>query len=114
MTTGERLQTGIFGIIGSFAPSIIKMFNDLPNLAFLLSWQWAVVVTLYGRLGGLVATIYPYRGPVTAWKALLIGCSFPSLIGAAAALARAAGPGSSLGGPTAPAGWTVLDFLALF
>ncbi|MET4072075.1 hypothetical protein ABID58_006902 [Bradyrhizobium sp. S3.2.6] len=114
MTTSGRLQSGLFGIVGSFAPSIIKMFNDLPNLAFLLSWQWAVVVTLYGLLGGLIAVIYPYRGPVTAWKALLIGVSFPSLIGTAAALARAAGPGTSLGGPTPQTGWTGLDFLALF
>jgi hypothetical protein len=114
MTAVERLRAGIFGVIGSFAPSIIKMFNDLPNLAFLLNWQWAVVVSLYGLLGGLIAIIYPYRGAVTAWKALLIGCSFPSLVGTAAALARAAGPGSSLGGPTAQTGWTGLDFLALF
>jgi hypothetical protein len=110
----SRLKLGIFGVVGSFAPSIIKMFNDLPNLAFLLSWQWAVVVCLYGLLGGLISGIFPYRGPATPWKALLIGCGFPSIIGTAAALAKAAGAGSSLGGPTTQSGWTGLDFLALF
>jgi hypothetical protein len=110
----KKLQTGIFGLIGSFAPSIIKMFNDLPNLAFLFSWQWAVVVGLYGFLGRLISVIYPYRGEPSAWKALLVGCSFPALIGAAAALARAGGAGSSLGIPDAQTSWSALDFLALF
>ena len=109
----NRIYLGLFGIVGSFAPSIIKMFNDLPNVAFLLTWQWAVVVCLYGLLGAVIAIVYPYRGSATAWKALLLGCGFPALLGAAAGFARAVGPGSSLGG-AADRTWSGLDFLALF
>jgi hypothetical protein len=110
----NRLPLGILGIIGSFAPSIIKMFNDLPNIAFVLQWEWLVVVILYGLLGGLIAVIYPYRGHATAWKALLLGSGFPALIGAAAAATRAVGLGTSLGGPGSDAPWQGLDYIALF
>lgn len=110
----KNLQLGIFGIVGSFAPSIIKMFNDLPNLAFLFRWEWIVVITLYGLLGGIIAAIYPYKPAASAWKALLVGCSFPSIIGAAASLARVVGPGASLGPPSEQTAWSPIDFIALF
>jgi hypothetical protein len=113
MITRSRIPLGAFGLIGSFAPSVIKMFNDLPNVAFLFKWQWVVVVLLYGFLGGLIAIIYPYRRKPTAWKALLIGCAFPALIGSAAGFVRAAGLGPGLGtGPEVP--WTFWDYIALF
>lgn len=109
----QRLHLGLFGFAGSFAPSIIKMFNQLSNIAFVFRWEWIAVVLLYGLLGALVAVIYPYRGRPSAWRALLLGCSFPAIIGAAAAFASPGGPGSSLGG-TGVDQWSSWDFITLF
>jgi hypothetical protein len=114
MVSPTRIPLGLFGIVGSFAPSIIKMFNDLPNIAFVFKWEWAVVIALYGFLGGVVSVIFPYRGRPTPWKALLLGGSFPAIIGTAAAWMRPRGPGSSLGGEGAGIPWTALDFVSLF
>lgn len=109
----QRIPLGLFGFVGSFAPSIVKMFNQLANIAFVFRWEWMVVILLYGLLGALVAVIYPYRGKPTAWRALLLGCSFPALIGAAAAVASPSGPGTSLGGSEVNH-WSSWDFITLF
>ncbi|WP_237478670.1 hypothetical protein [Lichenibacterium dinghuense] len=90
------------------------MYNELPNVAFVFRWEWAVVVLLYGLLGALVAAIYPYRGTPTMWLALLLGCSFPTVLGAAASLMKAGGPGASLGAGNAAMHWDLLGFLSLF
>lgn len=109
----QRLHLGLFGFIGSFAPSIVKMYNQISNIAFVFKWEWLVVILLYGLLGALVAIIYPYRGRPSSWRALLLGCAFPAIIGAAAALGSPAGPGSSLGGTDVDQ-WTGWDFITLF
>src|SRR4051794_30725873 len=100
MRFSTRVKLATFGFIGSFAPSIVKMFNQLPNIAFVFEWPWAVVILLYGLLGALIAAIYPYRRIPSAWAALLLGCSFPTIIGAGASIARPGGPGSPLGDAT--------------
>jgi hypothetical protein len=89
------------------------MFNQLPNLAFVFRWEWFAVVLLYGFLGSLVAIIYPYRGRPSPWRALLLGCSFPALIGAGASLVSSGGAGGHLGGDEILR-WTPWDFVTLF
>lgn len=114
MIVRERVPFGAFGLVGSFVPSIIKMFNDLPNIAFVLRWEWAVVIALYGFVGALIAIIYPYRGRPTAWRALLIGCTFPALVGVASAIGRARDAGPGLGTNDPNVQWTFLDYLAIY
>jgi hypothetical protein len=114
MIDRHRLPLGLFGFVGSFAPSIIKMFNDLPNIAFVFKWEWGVVIVLYGLLGALVAVTYPYKKRPTAWGALLLGCSFPTALGVAASFFRGPRFGAPLGGPAEETQWDLWDFLALF
>jgi len=113
MIKGDRLPLGIFGLVGSFAPTIVKMFNDLPNIAFVFKWELAAVVVLYGLLGGLISITYPYRGKPTPWKALLLGCGFPAIIGTATASLRPPHLGPNLGEGT-DASWSIWDFISLF
>jgi len=111
--TDSKWGLSAFGFVGSFAPSIVKMFNQLPNIAFAFKWEWLVVILLYGLLGSLIALIYPYRGRPSAWRALLLGCSFPTLIGTAANVFGPKGIGGHLGG-NAVESWSPWDFITLF
>jgi hypothetical protein len=114
MINWNRLPLGIFGFIGSFVPTIIKMFNNLSNIAFVVRWEWLVVICLYGFIGGLAAVIYPYKNRPTAWRALLLGSGFPALIGAASAIGKGDAPGTGLGSGDTAAAWSPLDFITLF
>lgn len=105
---------GCLGLIGSFAPTIVNMYNNLPNIAFVLKWEWGIVILLYGFLGGLMAAIYPYRDKPSAWQALLIGCGFPAIVGSAASILKLAQVGTSLGTSSAEASRSLLDILAMF
>jgi hypothetical protein len=114
MIKTDRLILGPFGFVGSLAPSIVKMFNDLPNIAFVFKWEWAVVILLYGLLGALIAITYPYKKRPTAWGALLLGCGLPTIVGSAASYFRPARFGGPLGGPGEELHWNVWDFFSLF
>jgi hypothetical protein len=73
----------LYGGFGAAIQDILLFFSkrfSAPALEFNVV-QYALVLIVYCAAAGLVATIYPYRQPQTAWKAFVVGLLLPSIIG---------------------------------
>jgi len=107
-----RWNLAVYGVAGAAAPDILLLFSkrwSMPGVTF-HPWQYASVSLLYFSLSALVASIFPYRGAATPWKAFAVGVGLPVIISGAASLAS--------GYPVAPRGGTIegtlLDLIAFF
>ena len=107
-----RWNLAVYGFLGAAAPDVLLFFSKrftMEGVTF-RPWQYAVASLLYFGLSALVASIFPYRGLATPWKAFAVGVALPVVISGAASLAS--------GYPVAPRGGTVegtlLDLIALF
>jgi peptidoglycan/LPS O-acetylase OafA/YrhL len=91
-TFKQRLILLAFGAMGSVAPDIILFYSKrvtMPDTYFSVA-QYSIATALYMALAGVVATIFPYRGRATSWKAFVVGVSLPLIVSAVVSTQRPA------------------------
>ncbi len=87
----SKPQLALYGAIGAIAPDILILYSKrwtMSGLAF--SWfQYGIATLLYVVLAAIVATIFPYKGKPSRWKAFVVGICLPVFISGIAYFGRA-------------------------
>ncbi len=108
----RTLERAVFGAIGAIAPDILILYSKRFTMSALtfVQWQYWMATLLYLGLAAIVASIYPYKGRGTRWKAMAVGFSLPIVLASLATALRGnlvSPRGTSLSG-------TLLDMMSLF
>lgn len=85
----------LYGAFGACIQDIILFFSKrftAPALDFNVV-QYGAALLIYTLAAGGVASIYPYRGARTPWKAFVAGLLLPTIIGGVLAAGQRGGGG---------------------
>lgn len=102
----------LYAAVGAISPDVLILYSkrwSMPALTFDVR-QYAAATICYIGVAAVVATIYPFGGKPSKWKAFLLGVGLPLVVSGAATLSR----GQVISPRGLPIKGTLLDLLSLF
>ncbi len=93
----SSISVMLWGMIGALAPEIVRLYSIRVNpRKFRWSWFYVLVSLVFAGLGGALALALP---ATTAWAALYVGISTPTVVTALVRKGRELATSSELKGP---------------